>query len=183
MPIVKSQGENSVVTDLELAFDPGNWSETYKATCERKPPDQYSPKPPPEVISPPPSTYWTSIYKVLHVNEVDASGRYSAPIAGVEAPAASPGAGMPPLPDLSDPAAVQAFVDQMQASMGQNPGGTSEGQMPTFMITANTMGGAFIARNWTISGGELFATLEWDHSDARLGVTETGTFKLFHRPG
>ena len=183
VPIVKSQGESSLVTDLELAYDPGNSSETYKATCERKPPDQYSPKPPPEVISPPPSIYWTAIYRVLHMNEADTSGRYSAPIAGVEAPAASPGAGMPPLPDLSDPAAVQAFAEQLQASMGQNPSGMAEGQMPTFMISANTMGGAFIARNWSISGGELFATLEWNRSDAGLGVLETGTFKLYHRPG
>jgi hypothetical protein len=44
-------------------------------------------------------------------------------------------------------------------------------------------GGALIARNWSISGGELFATLEWDPSDAGLGVTGSGTFKLFHRPG
>lgn len=45
------------------------------------------------------------------------------------------------------------------------------------------LGGALIARNWSISGGELFATLEWDHSEAGLGVTETGTFRFFHRPG
>ncbi|MCJ7676977.1 MAG: hypothetical protein MUO35_04580, partial [Anaerolineales bacterium] len=67
--------------------------------------------------------------------------------------------------------------------MGQNPSGMAEGQMPTFMISANTMGGAFIARNWSISGGELFATLEWNRSDAGLGVLETGTFKLYHHPG
>jgi hypothetical protein len=51
------------------------------------------------------------------------------------------------------------------------------------MLTADTQGGAFIARNWRIVGGELFATLEWEKVDAELGLTELGTFELYHRPG
>jgi len=55
--------------------------------------------------------------------------------------------------------------------------------MPPFMLTADTQGGAFIARGWSIKGGELFATLEWEKVDAELGLTELGTFELYHRPG
>ena len=36
-PLVKSQGENSVVTDLLLAYDPGNTSESYRASCKQTP--------------------------------------------------------------------------------------------------------------------------------------------------
>jgi hypothetical protein len=42
--------------------------------------------------------------------------------------------------------------------------------------------GGFIAEEWGILGGELFAKMEWIRSDAGLGITEAGTFKLYHRP-
>jgi hypothetical protein len=177
VPIVKGQGDASVVTDLELGYDPGNTTESYKATCKQKPPD------PPLVIEPPPSAYWTSLYKVLHMVEVDTSGRYTATVAGGEAPAVSAGAELPPMPDLNDPAAVQAYMEQMEASMGQDQESGAGAPMPSFMLTADTQGGALIARNWKIAGGELFASLEWEKFDAELGLTELGTFELFHRPG
>lgn len=87
------------------------------------------------------------------------------------------------MPDLNDPAAVQAYMEQMAASMGQDQETGAGAPMPSFMLTADTQGGALIARNWKIAGGELFATLEWEKFDAELGLTELGTFELFHRPG
>lgn len=179
-PLVKSQGENSVVTDLLLAYDPGNTSESYRASCKQTP----DPNPrPPLIIEPPPSAYWTSMYKVLHMLEVDTSGRFDSTVAGGDAPAAPAGAPIPAMPDLNDPAALQAFMDQMSASMGEDAEAPSGPTMPPFMLTADTQGGAFVARGWTIIGGELFATLDWEKNDGELGLTEIGGFKLYHRPG
>lgn len=87
------------------------------------------------------------------------------------------------MPDLNDPAALQAYIEQVQALMGQDPEASSGAPMPSFMLTADTQGGALIARNWRIAGGELFATLECEKVDAELGLTELGTFQLYHRPG
>jgi len=179
-PIVKSQGENSVVTDLVLAYDPGNTSESYRASCKQTP----DPNPrPPLIIEPPPSAYWTSMYKVLHMLEVDTSGRYDSTIVGGDLPVAPAGPELPVMPDFNDPAAVQAFMEQMSASMGEDAEAPSGASMPPFLLTADTQGGALIARGWTIIGGELFATLEWEKNDGELGLTEIGGFKLFHRPG
>ncbi len=105
-PIVKRQGENSVVTDLELAYDPGNTSESYRASCRQKPDYAGGPPKPPLIIEPPPSAYWTSMYKVLHMLEVDTSGRFNTTVAGGDAPAAPAAPDLPPMPDFNDPAAV-----------------------------------------------------------------------------
>jgi hypothetical protein len=181
-PIVKSQGDSSVVTDLVLAYDPGNTSESYRASCKQKP-EVGRPPMPPLIIEPPPSAYWTSMYKVLHMLEVDTSGRFDSTVAGGDSPVAPAGPELPVMPDFNDPAAVQAFMEQMEASMGQDVDAPTEPSMPPFMLTADTQGGAFIARGWSIKGGELFATLEWEKVDAELGLTELGTFELYHRPG
>ncbi len=179
-PLVKSQGENSVVTDLLLAYDPGNTSESYRASCKQTP----DPNPrPPLIIEPPPSAYWTSMYKVLHMLDVDTSGRFDSTAAGGDAPAAPADAPIPAMPDLNDPAALQAFMDQMSATMGEDAEAPSGPAMPPFMLTADTQGGAFVARGWTIIGGELFATLDWEKNDGELGLMEIGGFKLYHRPG
>ena len=42
--------------------------------------------------------------------------------------------------------------------------------------------GGFIAEEWEILGDEYFAKKEWIRDDAGLGLTEAGTFKLYHRP-
>jgi len=42
--------------------------------------------------------------------------------------------------------------------------------------------GGFILENWEVFGDEYFAKKEWIKSDADLGVTEAGTFKLYHKP-
>ena len=42
--------------------------------------------------------------------------------------------------------------------------------------------GGFLVEGWEILGGEYFAKKEWIREDAGLGLTEAGTFKLYHRP-
>lgn len=38
------------------------------------------------------------------------------------------------------------------------------------------------AEGWRIFGDECFAKKEWIHEDAGLGLSEAGTFKLYHKP-
>jgi hypothetical protein len=40
----------------------------------------------------------------------------------------------------------------------------------------------FIADNWKILGGELFAEKEWTKDQSSVGTTESGTMKLYHKP-
>ncbi len=42
--------------------------------------------------------------------------------------------------------------------------------------------GAFLADNWEILGNQYFARKEWIKDDGK-GITEAGTFKLYHIPG
>jgi hypothetical protein len=41
----------------------------------------------------------------------------------------------------------------------------------------------FIISDWEILGKEYYAKKEWIKEDKSLGLTEVGTFKLYHRPG
>jgi hypothetical protein len=43
--------------------------------------------------------------------------------------------------------------------------------------------GGFVLQDWEILGNEYFAKKEWITEDAAEGLTEAGTFKLYHRPG
>ena len=36
---------------------------------------------------------------------------------------------------------------------------------------------------WDVSGGALFATLEWIKDNGGAFITESGNFKLYHKPG
>jgi hypothetical protein len=42
--------------------------------------------------------------------------------------------------------------------------------------------GGFVATDWEIFGNEYFAKKEWIKTNGESGVTEVGTFKLYHRP-
>jgi hypothetical protein len=46
----------------------------------------------------------------------------------------------------------------------------------------NAASGAFLADNWEILGNQYFARKEWIKDDGK-GITEAGTFKLYHIPG
>lgn len=41
----------------------------------------------------------------------------------------------------------------------------------------------FSLTDWEVTGGELYAKKEWNKEDGSLGIYETGTVKLYHRPG
>lgn len=85
----------------------------------------------------------------------------------------------------------QAELDQsVSADAGQpavpDISGLMAGGEGTFaMGMPQTMsGGAFVVTEWEILGGEYFAKKEWIKADSEgLGLTEAGTFKLYHRPG
>ena len=42
------------------------------------------------------------------------------------------------------------------------------------------MSTTYLAKGWEVSGDELFAELEWEKELA--GITEEGSFKLYHHP-
>ena len=42
--------------------------------------------------------------------------------------------------------------------------------------------GGFVLTDWDVTGGEYYAKKEWIKADAGEGLTEVGTFKLYHRP-
>ena len=54
--------------------------------------------------------------------------------------------------------------------------------LPLHQGELDMAGGGFLAENWEVTGGEYFAKLEWIRDDAGTGITETGTFKLYHKP-
>ena len=44
--------------------------------------------------------------------------------------------------------------------------------------------GRFFANDWTITSGDVqLASKEWIKDDPSINATESGTLKLFHRPG
>ena len=190
VPVTKSTGDDSVVVDLVLVYDPGQTSESYTATCPRKPDDKYSPIPPPEVRTVGPTAFWTAMYVVTHQDEIDTSGRYSSAIEGVDFAGAAAAPGVPPVPNFIDPntglpdmAAMQAYASQLEGMMSEDSGAGSQASQPPFMMMADTLGGALIAKGWSMQGGELYATLDWDKENGEAYVIETGSFKLYHRPG
>lgn len=190
VPVTQSKGEDSVVVDVVLVYDPGQTSESYTATCERKPDDKYSPKPPPQVLTVGPAAFWTAMYVVTHQDEIDRSGQYSSAIEGVDLGGAPGAPGLPPVPNFIDPntglpdlAAMQAYAAQLEGAMSQEGGANSQASQPPFMMMADSLGGALIAKGWSMQGGELYATLDWDKENGEAYVIETGSFKLYHRPG
>lgn len=76
-------------------------------------------------------------------------------------------------------------ADASQPAMPDLSSMMSGAGVPLMMGMPQTMsGGAFVATEWEILGGEYFAKKEWIKADSDgLGLTEAGTFKLYHRPG
>lgn len=142
------------VRDFKLVYWPGVSSESYTVDCPpKKKGDQ------PAHYTSPPSGYWSGMYFALHGPELNAAGP------GGSGASANPG-GVPSMPDLS------AMLGAAQA-----------GAMPAFPAPSVPEGSGFVLDNWTVSGGALFASKEWIKDSGGLGVTESGTFKLYHKPG
>ena len=77
-----------------------------------------------------------------------------------------------------------AHQDEMMGGPDQSPqvptvSGLIEGMSPP---SFDDGGAAFVTTGWTIVGGELYATKEWVLAGDG-GVTEEGSFSLYHRPG
>jgi hypothetical protein len=104
----------------------------------------------------PPSGYWSGIFFTLHSQELNAGGDTGQAGSG----------GVPAMPDLSGLLA-----------------GADAGAMPAFPAPAMQDGSGFYLDGWEVPGGELFASHEWIKNDSGLGLTESGTFKLYHKPG
>ena len=103
----------------------------------------------------PPSGLWSGLFLVLHYPEMDPSAAGSDP--------GSAGSG--PVPDMS------AML-----------GGAGMG-MPGFSLPQPPGGAGYIAEDWELQSGDYLAKKEWIKEDAELGLVESGTLKLYHRPG
>ena len=56
--------------------------------------------------------------------------------------------------------------------------------MPAFPAPAMPADGGFFANDWTVTSGDaLMASKEWIKSNSGINLTESGTLKLYHRPG
>lgn len=104
----------------------------------------------------PPTGYWSGIFFTLHGEELNAAAAGSAGGAG----------GSPAMPDL-----------------GSLLSGAELGAVPAFPVPEVSEGGGFVIDTWEVPGGDLFATREWIKDNSGIGLTESGTFKLYHKPG
>jgi hypothetical protein len=59
---------------------------------------------------------------------------------------------------------------------------TSDGGMPMIIPPQGFGEQGMLLEDWEVPAGELFAQKEWIKEDGGLGLTEAGTFKLYHRP-
>jgi hypothetical protein len=76
---------------------------------------------------------------------------------------AEPGMGFPSMPDMS---------------------GLQVGALPAMPAPVMPEDGGFLATDWEVTPGDaLMASKEWIKDDAGAGITESGTLKLYHRPG
>jgi hypothetical protein len=77
--------------------------------------------------------------------------------------AAQAGSGIPSIPDMA---------------------GLQIGALPAMPVFDVPEGGGFVASDWEVTPGDaLMASKEWIKNDSAASITESGTLKLFHRPG
>jgi hypothetical protein len=62
--------------------------------------------------------------------------------------------------------------------------GLQIGALPAMPAPAMPEDGGFVVSDWEVTPGDaLMASKEWIKDDAGAGITESGTLKLYHRPG
>ena len=77
--------------------------------------------------------------------------------------AAQAGSGIPSIPDMA---------------------GLQIGALPAMPAMAMPEEGGFVVTDWEVTPGDaLMASKEWIKNDSAASITESGTLKLFHRPG
>jgi hypothetical protein len=55
--------------------------------------------------------------------------------------------------------------------------------VPVFAMPQLPAGAGYLATDWEVTGGEYYAKKEWIKEMGDLGLVESGTLKLYHRPG
>jgi len=115
----------------------------------------------------------------IHCNLTDSNGKvtkqdYAAPPSGYwtgiffllhqdELNGTAPGPGIPSIPDMQ---------------------GLQMGAIPAMPAPVMSEGDGFLATDWNVTPGDaLMASKEWIKDDSATSTTETGTLKLYHRPG
>ena len=77
--------------------------------------------------------------------------------------AAQAGSGIPSIPDMA---------------------GLQIGALPAMPALDVPEDGGFVVSDWEVTPGDaLMASKEWIKNDSAASITESGTLKLFHRPG
>ena len=61
--------------------------------------------------------------------------------------------------------------------------GGMESGFATITMPALPSGAGYIAKDWELQSGDYLAKKEWIKEDASIGLVESGTLKLYHRPG
>lgn len=102
---------------------------------------------------------WFAGYLVLHKDELSVSDGGGGGSADAPPPP-------PPTPDIA------AMMAAAQSGI----------MLPSFSMPEVSGAGGFLLKDWTVTGGEFFASKEWIKEDPGLGLVERGTFKLYHRP-
>jgi hypothetical protein len=103
----------------------------------------------------PPSGYWSGIFFTLHQEELNGGGGGGA-LAGM-------GGGIPAMPDMT---------------------GLQMGAIPAMPAPEMPAEGGFYADSWDLTPGDaLMASKEWIKNNGGADITESGTLKLYHKPG
>ena len=148
------------VKAIHLNYEPGKSSETTIVTCPQSP----------SVTTKFP--FWSMGYDAIHANAMEMAG-------------GSPGNGSSPLPDISGILGSLGVSNLPNVpGLPQLPGGNGQSQgNQGGSDQSQDNGPTFLAKEWAVRGGELFAQKEWQMSvNLATTGTEEGSFKLYHRP-
>ncbi len=144
------------VKAVHLTYAPGNTSETPKEVC------------PDKTYTLPPMHLWTLAYEGIHNVEMAGGAGSSGGTGLTDIGSLLSGAGFSNLPNVPG-------MPQLPGSAGGTPGGSSQ--------TSQDNGPTFLAKEWAVRGGELFAQKQWNLSVTQVTTgTDDGSFMLYHRP-
>jgi hypothetical protein len=145
------------VKAIHLTYAPGNTSEKVAEKC------------PQGTVNFPPMHLWTLAYEALHAMEISGGGPGNSSMPDIGSLLG--GTGMPNLPNLPG-------LPQLPGNGGQSQGGQGGSDQ-----SSQDNGPKFLAKEWAVRGGDLFAQKEWSQSvNLETTGTEDGSFKLYHKP-
>jgi hypothetical protein len=144
------------VKAIHLTYAPGYTSEKVIEICPGAKPAIF-----------PPMGLWSMAFQALHVQDMGGGGQ---------------GNGNSPLPDIGNLLGGMGIsnlpnvpgLPQMPGG-GQSQGGSNQ--------TSQDNGPTFLAKEWAVRNGELFASKQWDLTvNLATSGEESGTFELYHKP-